>query len=91
MTGIKNILKDANENETEKEYLKALLEIITWGSITDFDIKRILREIGKENSNTERVAAIKGIIPDDYLNTILKKEENISSEPETILLAEELL
>ena len=88
LDGIRSV-KDANDYD--KEYLNDLRTVINWGSISDGDIKRILKEFGKESTTEELVAAIKQIIPYYYLDAIIKKESDIVSEPETILLAEELL
>ncbi|MBO4440647.1 hypothetical protein J5834_00840 [bacterium] len=85
---IQAIMKEVSDYE--KGYLEALRQVILWGSISEGDIKRILKEIGKK-SGEELVPAIKHIIPDYYLDAIIQKESNIVSEPETILLAEELL
>ena len=86
--GIKSV-KDANDDE--KEYLEELKKVIEWGSISEGYVNKASKEFRKNNTTAELVAAIKQIIRYHHLDAIIKKESDIDSEPETILLAEELL
>lgn len=81
------VMKSKAKNDSEKEYLKSLLDVIAWDSVPLFYIKKIAK---LNPMNAESFLEIKQLIPNNYLITILKKDSKIGAEPETILLAEEL-
>ena len=86
--GILTVMKNKAKKESDKEYLKSLCDAISWDSIPAYYIKKIARlNPTKDNA----LAETKAIIPDSYLITILEKDRKIDSEPETVLLAEELI
>ena len=86
--GILRILQSKGKSESEKEYLKSLCDVINWDSLPTYYIKKLSNiDPAKMNSFLE----LKEIIPDNYLDTLIQKENKVGSEPETILLAEELL
>lgn len=82
-----NFMKKTIQNETDKEYLEAVRNVISWDSIPQFYIKKISHIKPNEKDAFEQ---LKEIIPDGYLNTIIEKDQKVGSEPETVLLAEEL-
>ena len=81
-------MKNKAQNESDKEYLKSLCDAISWDSIPAYYIKKIAR---LNPTSNDALAETKAIIPDSYLITILEKDRKIDSEPETVLLAEELI
>lgn len=85
---ILTILKNKAKTEQDKEYIKSVQDIISWDSIPTYYMK----QIAKLNPTLSTVMAeLKEIVPDNYLETIIEKDSKVGSEPETILLAEELL
>lgn len=85
---ILTILKNKAKTEQNKEYIKSVQDIISWDSIPTYYIK----QIAKLNPTLSTVMAeLKEIVPDNYLEKIIEKDSKVGSEPETILLAEELL
>lgn len=83
-----NFLKTKAALESEKEYIEIARDAISWDSIPTYYTKQIARM----NSNgTASVKELKAILPQEYLDSILQKERKVQSEPESILLAEELL
>lgn len=86
--GILTVMKNKAQNESDKEYLKSLCDAISWDSIPAYYIKKIAR---LNPTSNDALAETKAIIPDSYLITILEKDRKIDSEPETVLLAEELI
>lgn len=85
---ILTMLKNKSQNENDKEYLKSVCDVISWDSIPTFYVRKIIKLDLKEANIIEE---IKQIIPSSYLTTLLEKESKVGSEPETILLAEELV
>lgn len=86
--GILRILQSKVKSESEKEYLKSLCDVINWDSLPTYYIKKLSNINPKE---LHAFTSVKEIIPDSYLETLIQKENKIGAEPETILLAEELI
>lgn len=85
--GVLTVLRNKAQTESDKEYLKSVCDVISWDSIPTFYIKKI----SKLNPNDATAFLdVKHTVPDNYLITILEKDSKIGSEPETVLLAEEL-
>lgn len=82
-----NILLRTVTNENQKEYLEAIRNVISWDSIPSFYMKKIAK---MKETGEEAITNLKTIISDKYLETILEKNNKVDSEPETILLSEEL-
>ena len=83
-----NFLKNTAQTASDKEYIETVRNVVSWDSLPLF----YLRKISKiEFLNKNVIEDLKIIIPENYLNTLVKKDNAIGSEPETILLAEELL
>lgn len=82
-----SVLSKKAQFESDKEYLKSVCDVISWDSLPSFYVRKITK-INPED--TEALAEIKQTIPDSYLITIIEKDSKVGSEPETILLAEEL-
>ncbi len=80
-------VKNMVASETDKEYLEAVINVISWDSIPTYYLKQI---VNVKPSSKTFIKEIKQIIPEDYLDILLNKNSAIDSEPETILLAEEL-
>ncbi|MBO4319872.1 MAG: hypothetical protein J5857_05330 [Treponema sp.] len=80
-------LKNSVQKESDSEYLEAIMDAISWDSIPEFYVRKISRIKVKDADALEQ---IKEIIPASYLNSLIEKEHKVGSEPETILLAEEL-
>lgn len=85
--GVLNFLKQSAKTDSQKEYLEAVRNVISWDSIPIFYTKKISHI---KPTDTDSFEQIKEIIPDAYLNTIIEKDQKVGSEPETVLLAEEL-
>ena len=82
------ILKNKAKTEQEKEYVKSVQDVISWDSIPTY----YMRQIAKLNpAASTALSELKEIVPDNYLETIIEKDGKVGSEPETVLLAEELL
>ena len=82
------VLKTKCQTENEKEYLTALQNVISWDSIPAYYMK----QISKINLATSTgIEEIKEFLSEAYLETLIQKDSKVSSEPETILLSEELL
>ena len=86
--GILRILQSKVKSESEKEYLKSLCDVINWDSLPTYYIKK-LSSINP--TELHAFTTVKEIIPDSYLETLIQKENKIGAEPETVLLAEELI
>ncbi len=80
-------LKGKATKETDSEYLESIINVISWDSIPEFYARKISHI---KPNDTDALEQIKEIIPASYLNSLIEKEHKIGSEPETILLAEEL-
>lgn len=83
---LKYLIQNA-KSESDKEYVKSVCDVISWDSIPLYYTKQISK-INIEAGDV--LGQLKEIIPDTYLNTLIEKEHKVGSEPETILLAEEL-
>ncbi len=83
-----NYLKNRAQSAFDKEYIETVRNVVSWDSLPLFYLKKISK---MEFSNKNVIEDLKIIIPENYLNTLVKKDNAIGSEPETILLAEELL
>lgn len=83
-----NFLKAKAALESEKEYIEIARDAISWDSIPTYYTKQIAR---MNSGGTATVKELKAILPQEYLDSILQKERKVQSEPESILLAEELL
>lgn len=82
-----NFLKKWIKTEEDKEYLEAVRNVISWDSLPLYYTKQISHI---KPDDTDAFEQLKEIIPDNYLMTIIEKEQKVGSEPETVLLAEEL-
>ena len=80
-------LKNKAGSETDKEYISSIQSVISWDSIPAYYMKQISR---LNPHLTTAFEELKMIVPDDYLETLIEKDSKVGSEPETILLAEEL-
>lgn len=80
-------LKGKATKETDSEYLESIINVISWDSIPEFYVRKISHI---KPNDTDALEQIKEIIPASYLNSLIEKEHKVGSEPETILLAEEL-
>ena len=80
-------LKKFAKSESEKEYLSALQEVISWDSIPTYYMK----QISSLKPSDSVLSELKEIISENYLETLIDKDNKVGSEPETVLLAEELL
>lgn len=85
---ILTILKNKAKTEQEKEYIKSVQDVISWDSIPTYYMKQIAR---LNPTVSSALSELKEIVPNNYLETIIEKDSKVGSEPETILLAEELL
>ena len=85
--GVLNFMKQKAVTESDKEYLEAVRNVISWDSIPQFYTKQISHI---KPNDVDAFEQLKEIIPDSYLNTIIEKDQKVGSEPETVLLAEEL-
>lgn len=81
------LIKKSLDDITEQSYVDAVLEIIELDSLPLFYARKLARIAPIKES----VEEIKLLIPFSYLDKISEKNSQIISEPETILLAEELL
>lgn len=80
------LLNNVTDNNT-KEYLKAVKEIISLDGMPVY----YLQQIAKINPNDKScIHELKTIVPENYLSVLIEKNNKIGSEPELILLAEEL-
>ena len=86
--GILTILKNKAKTEQEKEYIKSVQDVISWDSVPTYYMKQIAR---LNLALSTVLSELKEIVPDNYLETIIEKDSKVGSEPETILLAEELI
>ena len=82
------VLKNTSKTENEKEYLNTVQNVISWDSIPAYYMK----QISKINpATTNCIEEIKTFLSETYLETLIQKDSEVGSEPETILLAEELI
>lgn len=81
------MIKTKCTSDDDIEYISAVTNVISWDAIPLYYLKQITRLKPSELN----VSSIKEIISDTYLDTLVNKYNKIGSEPETILLAEELL
>lgn len=72
----------------DKDYLEELKKVIELETMPTFYLKKI-KEVGMTNKDALKDLRI--FLPLEYLGTLLNKDSKIESEPETILLSEELL
>ena len=80
-------LKNRVPSDNDKEYITSVCEVISWDSIPSYYMK----QISKMNpSDAAAITEVKQILPGDYLVTLIEKDNKVTSEPETVLLAEEL-
>ncbi len=75
-------------DESEKEYLKAVRDAISWDAVPAIYINQILKIKADKN---DAILQTKEILPENYIETLFQKKSKIDCEVETILLAEELL
>ena len=80
-------IKTAAKSEREREYISAVQSVIEWDSVPEYHIRRIARM----RASSDMIEEIRTILPESYVDTIIEKEGRIGSEPETVLLAEEML
>lgn len=85
---ILTVLKNIVIPENEKEYISAVQDVISWDSIPTYYMKQISK-LNPSSSST--LHELKEVLPDKYLETLIEKEKKVGSEPEIILLAEELV
>ena len=76
------------KNENENKYLKSVREVIILDSLPMYYLKELTR---MTCSNPYIIQQIQSILPENYIETLLEKDSRVGSEPETILLAEEIL
>ncbi len=76
------------KNENESKYLKAVREVISLDSLPMYYLKELTK---MSYSNPDIIKQIQSILPENYIETLLEKDSRVGSEPETILLAEEIL
>lgn len=82
------VLEKNTQNEYDKRYIKILKEVIEWYAIPTYYIN----QIAKLKFNDKSILLkIKESVPENYLDTIMKKEHRVGHEPEVVLLAEELI
>lgn len=86
--GVLTFLIKKAKKESDKEYLEAVRNVISWDSIPTYYMKQIAK---MDPTGENLIEEIKTIIPEQYLETLLEKDSKVGSEPETVLLAEELL
>ncbi len=82
------ILQKQIDSTLDKEYLEELKKVIELETMPTFYLKKI-KEIGA--TNKDALKDLRLFLPLEYLGTLLNKDSKIESEPETILLSEELL
>ncbi len=82
------VLKNKSKTDDEREYIASVQNVISWDTIPTYYIKQIAKIVSEKQNAFEE---LKQIVPEDYLDTIIEKDQKIGLEPETILLAEELL
>ena len=82
------ILQKQIDSTLDKEYLEELKKVIELETMPTFYLKKI-KEIG--GTNKDALKDLRIFLPLEYLGTLLNKDSKIESEPETILLSEELL
>ncbi|MCH5283847.1 MAG: hypothetical protein J1E59_09385 [Treponema sp.] len=80
-------IKTAAKSEREREYISAVQSIIEWDSVPEYYIRRIARM----RVSSDMIEEIRTILPESYVDTIIEKQGRIGNEPETVLLAEEML
>jgi hypothetical protein len=71
----------------DKSYLEEILKVINMDCLPVFYAKKIAR---MDHKNVSIIKDIQKMIPIQYIAALLDKYSKIDSEPETILLAEEL-
>ena len=79
--------KSAAKSEGEKEYISALQSVVKWDSVPEY----YLKQIAKMKNSSDTLEEFKAILPSNYLATIIEKNGKVGNEPETVLLAEEML
>lgn len=80
-------LERVTKTESEKEYIGALLSVISWDSVPEY----YLKQIAKMKASSDMIEEIKTILPESYVDTIIEKQGRIGNESEMVLLAEEML
>ncbi len=73
-------------NEEDKEYLKLILKAIELNALPLIYLREI---VDIDITKKDVIGTIKLIIPYNYIHTLIQKNNDIETEPETILLAEE--
>ena len=81
------IQKKYSSDKNKTEYIKGVTEIANKETFPDYYLKQIKKIDLKENDIFEQLQTI---IPEEYLDSLIEKDNKVGSEPETILLAEEL-
>lgn len=81
------ILKNKVQDKNDKEYLEGVRNVVSWDSLPLYYMKQIAKISVAETNALEE---LKQIVPENYLETLIEKNNKVGSESETVLLAEEI-
>lgn len=84
---ILNFIKKQSADAGDKNYIDALLNVISLDSLPLYYIKEIKDKIRPEDPGA--IAQMRLVVPDSYLESLLEKNGKVGHEIETILLSEE--
>ena len=83
------LLKRLPLSQLDKDYLDSVMKTVNLDSVSTFNLKKIKR-IDITNPK-EAMKELRGIISEEFIQSVLEKIAKIGSEPEIILLSEEMI
>ena len=82
------VLRKRHLTQIDKDYLDSVIKTVNFDCISLFNLKRIKRI---DPISSEAIKELREIVSEEFIQSVLDKITKIESEPEVVLLSEEMI